>query len=286
MPKFNPLDHPVSFAQPLRIAPSSWITHVPFAMFIVDILRPATIVELGTHYGVSYCAFCQAVSTLKLNTRCYAVDTWQGDDHAGHYDEDILVDLKKHHDPLYSRFSQLIQSTFENALDRFADGTIDLLHIDGFHTYDAVKKDFNNWLPKMSNHGVVLFHDIAVKGADFGVCRLWDELKLTYPYFDFSHGYGLGLLVVGSKYPSDLNLLLKESNEILFIKEYFLQMGLKVERKNLLSEQVDEKELVLQEILNSKAWKLLTFLERIPVWLLFVNNFRERLLRFLHKRLK
>jgi hypothetical protein len=286
MPKFNPLDHPISFAQPLRIAPSSWMEHVPFAMFIVDILRPEKIVELGTHYGVSYCAFCQAVCTLKLNTRCYAVDTWQGDDHAGHYGEDILVDLKTHHDPLYSNFSQLIQNTFENALDYFENGTIDLLHIDGFHIYDTVKGDFNSWLPKMSRRGVVLFHDVAVKDADFGVWKLWDELKPIYPHFDFSHGCGLGVLAVGSEYPLELDLLIKKSSDQAFIREYFLQMGLKLKRKNLLSEQVDEKELVLKEIINSKPWKLLKLLERIPVGLWPVDNFRERLLRYLHKRLK
>ncbi|MGB9592400.1 MAG: hypothetical protein ACPL1K_07770, partial [Candidatus Kryptoniota bacterium] len=60
----NPFEHSICFAQPLRIAPSAWTEHIPFAMFLVDILKPKVIVELGTHYGVSYCAFCQAVKTL------------------------------------------------------------------------------------------------------------------------------------------------------------------------------------------------------------------------------
>ena len=59
---FNPLDHPIIFASPRRLTPiSAWHEHIPFAMFLVEIIKPRTIVELGTHYGDSYCAFCQAV---------------------------------------------------------------------------------------------------------------------------------------------------------------------------------------------------------------------------------
>jgi hypothetical protein len=66
----NPLRHPVCLALPLRIASSFWIEHIPFAMFLIDILRPRTVVELGAFTGVSYCAFCQAVKALDLDSRC------------------------------------------------------------------------------------------------------------------------------------------------------------------------------------------------------------------------
>jgi hypothetical protein len=263
MEKFNPLDHPISFMQPLRIAPSTWAAHIPFAFFLVEMLRPQTIVELGAQYGVSYCAFCQAVDSLKLDARCFAVDTWQGDDQAGYYAEDVLADLKKHHDPLYSRFSQLIQSTFDQALARFEDGTIDLLHIDGYHTYEAVKNDFDHWLPKMSRRGVILFHDVAVKQEGFGVWRFWDEIRLQYPHFDFSHGYGLGVLSVGDKVPSTLDDFTKDLKNYPLVRQFFLYMGLKMEREYSLAEQIAERDRLLSEIKNSRAWKIVTSLRRI-----------------------
>lgn len=149
--RFNPLDHPISVRIPLRNhVLTAWIGHVPFAMSLVDLIKPDLIVELGTHRGVSYCAFCQAVKELRLATRCFAVDTWQGDLHAGFYSSEILDNLKAHHDEHYSLFSKLIRSTFDEALDQFDDKSIDVLHIDGYHTYEAVAKDFYTWLPKMS----------------------------------------------------------------------------------------------------------------------------------------
>jgi hypothetical protein len=247
----------------------SWRQHVPFAMLLVDILKPKTLVELGVHYGDSYSAFCQAVAELQLRTACYGVDTWEGDPHANFYGSEVLADLRSHHDPLYGSFSCLIQSTFDKALQHFSDGTIDLLHIDGFHTYKAVQHDFETWLPKVSSRGVILFHDISEKQSDFGVWKLWEELKVKYPHFEFLHGHGLGLIAVGENPPQELSWLIDANDkEIAAIQTLFFCLGSRLTDKVALLETppssvIDETasndlsaKIELDAIRMSMAWRL------------------------------
>jgi O-antigen biosynthesis protein len=230
MTTFNPLDHPVCLTLPQRIAVSAWIGHVPFGMYLIDVLRPRALAEVGTHYGVSYCAFCQAVRELDLDTRCYAIDSWQGDSQTGFYGPEVLADLEAHHNPLYGGFSRLIQATFDEALTYFPDASFDLLHIDGFHTYKAVKQDFEKWLPKLTARGIILFHDINVREREFGVWKFWDELKLRYPHFEFVHAHGLGVLAVGQDYPAELQALFQSSPaEAAQLRRFFAAAGGRLE---------------------------------------------------------
>ena len=79
------LGHKISF--PTYQPTTAWLKHGPFAMWIVRAAKPKKIVELGSHFGYSYFSFCEAVKDSDINTSCFAVDTWQGDEHAGFYDE-------------------------------------------------------------------------------------------------------------------------------------------------------------------------------------------------------
>lgn len=222
----NLLDHRVCFSAPARLTTSAWQEHIPFAMFLVDLLRPGLIVELGTQNGDSYCALCQAVKSLGVDCRCYAIDTWHGDAHAGHYGPEVLANLRAHHDPLYGSFSTLVQSAFDDALEHFDDGSIELLHIDGYHTYEAVKHDFASWLPKVSARGVILFHDTNVREGSFGVRRLWDELRRDYLHFEFTHGHGLGVLARSPDVPAPVRQLFHASaDEVVSLRGAFFALG-------------------------------------------------------------
>jgi GT2 family glycosyltransferase len=238
MPEFDLIDHPIILRSPRRLTKeSAWVEHIPFAMCLVDLVRPGLFVELGTHWGDSYCAFCQAIQELRLPTRCFAVDTWEGDEHSGRYGSEVLADLRRHHDDAYGSFSALIQDTFDGASLQFDDGSIDLLHIDGFHTYEAVSHDFGVWLPKMSPRGVVVFHDTNEKTREFGVWRFWAEIRQRFPTFEFAHGHGLGIAIVGPDEPPPLHRFREAMSRTPAVEQLFFELGRRLRlRAELMAE--------------------------------------------------
>lgn len=207
---------------------STWREHAPFAFWLIDAHKPDVIVELGTYAGYSYFSFCQAISHLKLPTRAYAIDTWRGDEHAGSYGEEIFDMVKAYNREKYAAFSQLIGSTFDDALPHFEDRSVDLLHIDGRHFYEDVKHDFLSWLPKLSNRAIALFHDTNVHERSFGVFQYWSELSRHYPHFQFFHGWGLGVLGVGKELPPKLAALFEAGNnpeQANRVKQIYARLG-------------------------------------------------------------
>lgn len=175
-------------------ASSPWRGHIVFADMLMRTFRPQCLVELGTYTGVSLFAFCRAVREARLATRCYAVDTWKGEMHAGFYGEDIYAGVASYIEEHYASFVHLLRMTFDEAAPRFKRDSIDILHIDGLHTYEAVRHDFDLWLPRVRPGGIVLFHDVCEQHGDFGVHKLWDEIAPQADgSFCFRHSHGLGV---------------------------------------------------------------------------------------------
>ncbi|EGQ9612953.1 class I SAM-dependent methyltransferase [Vibrio cholerae] len=216
--KQNVVDLPSLFSlefKPARLTKAiDWHGHLNFAAWCIELSRPKSIVELGVFRGDSLSTFSQASSELKLDCKIVGIDTWQGDNTTGIYGEEVYSELNDFISISYPG-TILQRCLFEDAVSDFEDESIELLHIDGCHTYEAVRSDYETWLPKVSKkNGIILFHDIAVEQEGFGTRKFWREARSDFPSFDFVHSNGLGVLLVGQEQP-DVFKLLAENNAAL-----------------------------------------------------------------------
>ena len=111
----NNLITAASFTPKSLQSPNAWVGHLPFAAWVIQEINPKIFVELGTHTGNSYFSFCQSVIETGIPTKCYAVDTWQGDEHAGQYNDDIFTNVDAYNKEHYAEISQLLRMTFDEA---------------------------------------------------------------------------------------------------------------------------------------------------------------------------
>lgn len=179
------------FDRPRRSSP--WAGHRWFAYDLVGWLRPRRIVELGTHYGCSFFALCQAAVEHDTGSELIAVDSWTGDPHAGFYGEEVYEHVERNlvqHFP--DAHTTLLRMLFDDALSQVADSSVDLLHIDGYHTYEAVAHDLNSWEPKLTSDATVLLHDVD-PSSGYGSSRFWHDLATQHGGFSFGHSFGLGV---------------------------------------------------------------------------------------------
>lgn len=272
---------PESYWQPSHIVTSAWLEHAPFAFWLMAQLRPRTVVELGTHYGFSFFVLAEAAKRLGLDAELYALDTWEGDEHTGFYDEHVFDQVKSIARTDYPDSTHLVRGYFSESRSRIADDSVDLLHIDGRHAYEDVKEDYEQWASTVRDGGVILFHDIAERGQDFGVWRLWDEISSNHSSFAFSHGHGLGLIGVGEPATAPLaNLFRADESTARRVRADYERLGSVVSRQAVLeampaevdslhvvvdslsseierlNEIIDEQEAVIGEFRSSRSWRV------------------------------
>jgi len=165
--------------------PTAWKGHGSFAIKLVKLLQPRVTVDLGVDFG--YSTFCFGYSMVG---DVYGIDWFKGDNQAGFRDTYSMVmrmydSLKVQHGVNNIKF---IKSDFNKAAKNWLE-EIDILHIDGFHTYEAVSEDYQNWSKFCNEKSVILFHD--TRSYPDSVGKFFNELEgYKLEKLDW---YGLGI---------------------------------------------------------------------------------------------
>ena len=116
----------------------------------------ATIVEIGSYLGASTCFLAGGVRAT--DGKVVAVDTWTN---IGMTEgsRDTYAEFLGNTEPLQKWITP--RRGFSKDIAVGFDQPIDLLFVDGDHSYEAVRMDLEAWLPKMKDGGIVVFHDFS-----------------------------------------------------------------------------------------------------------------------------
>ena len=148
----------------------------------VDKIKPKVILEIGVHMGHGMRHLKEAFDPSFLlgleRDTCYEYPNLH-----------VMKGIDSHD-----------ISTFLEVKKRLNDREVDFMFIDGDHSYEGVKKDFEMYSPLVRKGGIVAFHDARLDNNDTCfVFQYWKEIKEQFPHkeiFNPSGDIGTGVGVI------------------------------------------------------------------------------------------
>ena len=160
----------------------AWLSNYGLVTKLINEINAKNMIEIGVAYGFH----SEFILNSNSNIEYIGIDPYKG-----HYDlndcfaedvktffdaetQDIAFDIL--HDtvltkmkPFNDRF-KLIRSSFENYKDQIKDDSIDLIFIDGDHTYDGVIEDLKISWDKINKNGGILCGDDINRSSVKNAC--------------------------------------------------------------------------------------------------------------------
>lgn len=164
---------------------STWNGHQKFVCWLVKIVKPKTVVDLGFDRGLSTISFAYKnkghvygidwFDNRNYATKCFALDT-------------AFRNISNAIRFQYAKNIHLIVGPYQDISKKWVR-KINILHIDWAHSYGQASAHYENWKKFMSPDGVVLVHDVVAFPTETG--RFFNELPMHR--FIFPHAQGLGV---------------------------------------------------------------------------------------------
>ena len=169
-----------------------WGSAHPYLARAVHEVRPTVVLEMGVWKGGSVITLAEELKVLQLDAVVIAVDTWLGSSEhrtRGRYFGDLKIEAG--YPTIYRTFAANIRAKgLENyvvplpldslsAAELIAEKNIavDVLHIDGGHSYESVLADLRVWWPVLRPGGILIGDDYHPTGSPHwpGVRRAFHE---------------------------------------------------------------------------------------------------------------
>ncbi len=166
-------------------------------------IRSRVILEIGTHNGGTLFLLSRFSSSDAL---IISIDLPRGS-YGGGYPSVVIPFYKffaiNNQKIVLIRKDSHKQSTLQKIKKILKNRQIDILFIDGDHTYKGVKRDFQMYSPLVKKNGIIVFHDIVQVPPEIAlnvdVNKFWNEIKKDFDYKEIVENwnqghYGIGII--------------------------------------------------------------------------------------------
>jgi predicted O-methyltransferase YrrM len=151
---------------------------------LIRTAKPKNILCIGSRHGFIPAVLAQACKDNYLGQVDF-IDAGYGPEDDNHWTGEGFWQTKKGRN-IFKQFElgaylNLFVTTTQKFFDKYPDSVYDYVYIDGDHSYQGVKYDFEQALASLRSGGFIVFHDISVKEdkpeGEYGVYKLWDQIK-------------------------------------------------------------------------------------------------------------
>jgi predicted O-methyltransferase YrrM len=169
---------------------------------IVASQDPKTVLEIGTSTGGTLFALSKLVNPQSLIISIDLPGGKFGGGYSGWRTQYYKSFATKRQSMKLVRQNSHSKSTLQKIKNILAGRKLDLLFIDGDHTYLGVKRDFEIYSGLVRKGGIIAFHDIAVEPPESGceVHKFWAELKRQFPHKEIIENPNQGWAGIGIIY--------------------------------------------------------------------------------------
>jgi len=143
----------------------------------LDSRKGGFFVEVGSYLGASSCCLAAAARERKAHLLC--VDTWQNEGMSEGL-RDTYGEFLQNVAPYRAWLTPLRGNSIDIASQ--TDKTVDLLFLDGDHSYPGVVSDLTGWLPKLKFGSWLLMHDWGwAEGVERAISEIVVRIQVEKP---------------------------------------------------------------------------------------------------------
>lgn len=175
--------------------------HSPFLESLIYLNQSKVVVEIGVAEAKTTDYLCRGAA--KVNGFVYGYDIWDTHGESNQFEHwsskekcEAYLQDKGHKNFELTKVNSRTPEFHE--LIKTKHPVIDLAFIDGCHSYNGIKNDFEAVYPQLSETGIIVFHDtMSIDGCrEFIIelrTKLWDGTFdiVTFPYGSMVYGNGV-----------------------------------------------------------------------------------------------